>query len=204
MSRDFYSYDPQDTRDAAPRAPRSRTATLKPRKRGQAEDREIHPATDREAPEPRERSVLKPEREDSPRAYYVRDRAYLLRESEIHTLSEVGRFRVVAPRDLAKYGYAGDSARMERDIRRLKEQSLLTEKTLEISRKKTLRVLTLTKQGQRLLRKTQPAPRRPGHLSRFGEAARGQTRRRFVPPLSEGGQPDRTRGRQAAARHSRL
>ena len=116
------------------------------------------PHPDRQEPEARERSVLKPEREDSPRAYYVRDREYLLRESEIHTLSELGRFRVVAPRDLAKYGYAGDSARMERDIRRLKEQSLLTEKTLEISGKKTLRVLTLTKQGAKLLRKTNRLP----------------------------------------------
>jgi hypothetical protein len=59
---------------------------------------------------------------------------------------------------LAKYGYAGDSARMERDIRRLKEQSLLTEKTLEISGKKALRVLTLTKQGAKLLRKTNLLP----------------------------------------------
>ncbi len=151
MSRDFYSYDPQDTRDAAPRAPEL-PETWTDRGSGDA------PHTDRKAPEARERSVLKPEREDSPRAYYVRDRAYLLRDSEALTLTELGRFRVVAPSDLAKYGYSGDSARMERDIRRLKEQSLLTEKTLEISGKKTLRVITLTKQGAKLLRKTNRLP----------------------------------------------
>ena len=49
------------------------------------------PRPDRQEPEPRERSVLKPEREDSPRAYYVRDREYLLRESEVHTLSRTGQ-----------------------------------------------------------------------------------------------------------------
>ena len=157
MSRDFYSYDPQDPRDAAPRAPhRHRAPEPSETRTGRGSGDAPHP--DRQEPEARERSVLKPEREDSPRAYYVRDREYLLRESEVHTLSELGRFRVVAPSDLAKYGYAGDSARMERDIRRLKEQSLLTEKTLEISGKKTLRVLTLTKQGAKLLRKTNRLP----------------------------------------------
>ena len=157
MSRDFYSYDPQDPRDAAPRAPRRRgepevSDTRSGRGSGDT------PRNHRQNPESYEPSVLKPEREDSPRAYYVRDRAYLLRDSEALTLTELGRFRVVAPSDLAKYGYAGDSTRMERDIRRLKEQSLLTENTLEISGKKTLRVLTLTKQGVKLLRKTNRLP----------------------------------------------
>ena len=98
MSRDFYSYDPQDTRDAtsSPLLTAARAERLR-----NADKQRIGRCTRTmavEAPEARERNVLKPEREDSPRAYYVRDRAYLLRESEIHTLSEVGRFRVVAPR----------------------------------------------------------------------------------------------------------
>ena len=157
MSRDFYPYDPQDLRDAAPRAPhRHREPEPSENRTGRGSGDTPHP--DLQEPEAREPSVLKPEREDSPRAYYVRNLEYLLRESEVHTLSELGRFRVVAPSDLAKYAYAGDSARMERDIRRLKQQSLLTEKTLEISGKKTLRVITLTKQGAKLLRKTNRLP----------------------------------------------
>ncbi len=47
---------------------------------------------------------------------------------------------------------------MERDVRRLKQTSLLTDKTIEVSRKTTLRVLTLTKQGHHLLRKTGSLP----------------------------------------------
>lgn len=152
MSRDFYSYDPQDPRDAAPRTPRHRKPEPSETWTGRGSGDAPHP--DRQEPEARERNVPKPERDVSPRAYYVRDREYLLRESEVHTLSELGRFRVVAPSDLAKHAYAGDSARMERDIRRLQQQSLLTEKTLEISGKKTLRVITLSKQGAKLLRKT--------------------------------------------------
>ena len=132
MSRDFYSYDPQDLRDAAPRAPhRHREPEPSETRTGRGSGDTSHP--DRQEPEARERSILKPERDDSPRAYYVRDREYLLRESEVHMLSELGRFRVLAPSDLTKHGYAGDSARMERDIRRLKQQSLLSERTLEIS-----------------------------------------------------------------------
>lgn len=157
MSRDFYSYDPQDTRDTAPRRPpRHHEAEVSETRttRGSGDA----PQPDREVPETRDKDVLKPEREDSPRAYYVRDRAYLLRESEIHTLTEVGRFRVVAPPDLARYAYDRDTARMERDIARLKDQSLVAEKTLEISGKKTLRVLTLTKQGEKLLRNTNRLP----------------------------------------------
>jgi hypothetical protein len=47
---------------------------------------------------------------------------------------------------------------MERDVRRLKQASLLTDKTIEVSRKKTLRVVTLTKRGHALLRKTGRLP----------------------------------------------
>jgi len=153
MSRDFHSYDPQDTRDAAPRVLRRHGEPEAPDTRSGRGSGAVS-SDDREAPELRGPSVLKPERDDSARVYYVRDREYLLRESEIHTLAEVGKFRVIAPSDLARYGYCGDAARMESDIRRLKEQSLLTEKTLEISGKKTVRVVTLSKQGAKLLRNT--------------------------------------------------
>src|SRR4029077_20765156 len=98
------------------------------------------------------------ERHASPRAYYVRNRAYLLRDSEIHSLKEIGKFRVVPVTDLAKYAYGGDRERLEKDIRGLVRQSLVRDKTLEISRKKTLRVVTLTKAGHRLLRKTGKLP----------------------------------------------
>src|ERR1019366_931850 len=111
-----------------------------------------------EHPETRDRDSLKPERLDSPRAYYVRDRAYLLRESEVRSLGELGRFRIVAPADLVKHDYEGDSARMERDLRRLERQGLVAEKTLEISGKRTLRVAALTKSGKKVLRAANHLP----------------------------------------------
>jgi hypothetical protein len=157
MSRDTYSYDPQDVRDSTPRRPsrHRQTPTLdETNGRGAGCSSEPSTATAREPA----RNPLEPERLDSPRVYSDRDRGYFLRESEVRTLAEVGTFRVVTPGDLAKYVYGGDTARMERDVRRLKQASLVTDKTIEVSRKKTLRVVTLTRRGHALLRKTGRLP----------------------------------------------
>lgn len=153
MSRDPFSYDPHDTRDTPSRPQRQR-------------QRELPDGSGARAPEPREaephdlpeRNAWPPEREDSPRAYTLRDRSFLLRDSELHALGELGKFRVIAAPDLARHAYAGDRSRMDRDLRRLQRQSLVSDRTLEISGKKTLRVITLMKTGRRLLRQT-------GHLA---------------------------------------
>ena len=160
MSRDAFSYDPQDTGDARDSSTRNsarlrRSTPLDPR-----DSRNLAPddlgGTD--STETRERGSSPEERQESPRAYYVRDRAYLLRDSEMLSLKEIGKFRVIPVSDLAKYAYGGDSERMEKDIRSLARQSLLRDETLEISQKKTLRVLTLTKTGHRLLTRTNQLP----------------------------------------------
>jgi hypothetical protein len=158
MSRDGYSHDPQELEDESRRepSPRTKARASDPREdRSQGGGEEDAAEVPQREPQP---AALKPEPHDSPRAYYDRDRIYLLRESESHSLEEVGKFRVIVAPDLAKFAYGGDTRRMERDIRRLKEASLVTDRTLEISRKKTLRVLTLTKQGHRLLRKNNLIP----------------------------------------------
>jgi hypothetical protein len=76
----------------------------------------------------------------------------------MHSLKEIGKFRVISVSDLAKHAYGGDRERMEKDIRGLARQSLLRDKTIEISQKKTLRVVTLTKAGHRLLKNTNQLP----------------------------------------------
>ena len=154
MSRDF-SYEPQDTRQTTPARPARHRGTTPSEVRP---SRGSEDARQTERQETRNRDSLKPERLDFPRAYYLRDRAYLLRESEVRTLAELGRFRIVAPTDLAKQNYDGDAARMERDLRRLERQGLVTEKTLEISGRKTLRVAALTKSGKKVLRATDHLP----------------------------------------------
>ncbi len=157
MSRDTYSYDPQAARDASPRSSSRRRQTLTRDERNERTEGSGSELSELAAREP-SRAPLKPEQIDTPRAYSDRDRTYLLRESELRTLAEIGTFRVVTPGDLAKHAYGGDAPRMERDVRRLKQASLLTETTIEASRKKTLRVVTLTKHGDQLLRKTGRLP----------------------------------------------
>src|SRR5260370_646480 len=63
--------------------------------------------------------------------YVDRNKTYSLRDSEIHTLMELGTFRVVAEPDLAELGYAKDRSRMEHDIENLQKQGLVQQRTIE-------------------------------------------------------------------------
>src|SRR5438552_11708244 len=157
MSRDAFSYDPRDTRDTSPRNSARRPRSTPPATRDARNVATDTPGRS-EASHARDQVSIRDERNDSPRAYYVRDRAYLLRNSEIHSLTEVGKFRVIAAPDLAKHAYGADRDRMERDIRRLVRDGLVTDKTIPISQKKTLRVLVLTKAGHHLLKTTNRLP----------------------------------------------
>jgi DNA-binding MarR family transcriptional regulator len=82
-----------------------------------------------------------------------RDRSYSLRPSEIHTLTEVGKFRVVAVEDIAKRAYAGDRSRMDSDLRSLIHQRLVERRETSVLKKESQQVLTLTKEGKRLIRR---------------------------------------------------
>jgi hypothetical protein len=160
MSRDTFSYDPQDAGDVRDSSRRRPACQHRPSPSDTQDGRNPAP----EAPGrgdstgAREQHSSRDERSDSPRAYYIRDRTYLLRDSELHSLTEIGKFRVIAVSDLAKYAYDGNRARMERDTRALARQSLVRDSTLEISQKKTLRVVTLTKAGHRVLKNTNQVP----------------------------------------------
>ena len=160
MSRDAFPYDPQDageTRDTSTRRYVRQQRSTSPDTRDSRNPAPEAPGRG-DGTEVREQHSNREERNDSPRAYYIRDRAHLLRDSEMNSLKEIGKFRVIPVSDLAKYAYSGNRQRMEKDIRALARQSLLRDKTLEISQKKTLRVVTLTKAGHRLLKKTNQVP----------------------------------------------
>jgi hypothetical protein len=160
VSRDAFSYDPQDAGDVRDTSTRTSVRPRRPVPPDTRESRNPAPETPgrSHSVEPREQHPTRDERSDSPRAYYVRDRSYLLRNSEVHSLKEIGKFRVIPVSDLAKFAYGGNRERMEKDIRALARQSLVRDKTLEISQKKTLRVVTLTKAGHRLLKNTNQVP----------------------------------------------
>jgi hypothetical protein len=82
-----------------------------------------------------------------------RDRSYSLRPSEIHTLTEVGKFRVVAVEDIAKHAYAGDRSRLDSDLRNLIHQRLVERRDTSVLKKESQQVLSLTKEGKHLIRR---------------------------------------------------
>jgi len=100
----------------------------------------------------------KPEALDTAEFRFLGKHAYSLRESELQTLIEVGSFRAVAAEDLGRIGYGGDAKRMEREIRRLRPQLLLTEKVVRADRNKTMRLFALTRRGARLARSSGAVP----------------------------------------------
>ena len=83
--------------------------------------------------------------------YRDRDKNYSLRDSEIHTLSEVGKFRVIATGDLTQSAYNGDRSRMEHDIENLDGQGLVRQTTVADLQHDPTRMVTLTKEGHKLL-----------------------------------------------------
>lgn len=88
-----------------------------------------------------------------------------LRAEERKLLAEVGRFRVVATRDLAETVYDNRHARMERDMAFLREKGLIDVDTVNARRDgrggrvERIEVVTLTKGGQSLVRATGDLPR---------------------------------------------
>jgi hypothetical protein len=83
--------------------------------------------------------------------YTDRNRDYSLRDSEIHLLTEVGKFRVVAANDLAEFAYNGDRKRMENDTENLVRQDLAKATSVADAEHNPLQVVTLTKQGHQFL-----------------------------------------------------
>ena len=80
MSRDAFSHDPQDTRDTSPRrSVRQRTSTPPDTRNDRNDGPESLVRS--EGSKLREQHPTRDERSDSPRTYYVRDRAYRLRDS---------------------------------------------------------------------------------------------------------------------------
>jgi hypothetical protein len=109
----------------------------------------------------RERSNSRPYRHDVIRerlsnrfrsAYHDRTRTYALRDSEIFTLGELGKFRVISADDLSRFAYDGNRERLEQDIQHLKKQALVSQREIEAQNSPKFRVFRLTRDGKRFLR----------------------------------------------------
>lgn len=86
------------------------------------------------------------------------DREYRLRDSEIHTLTEVGRFRAVDAADIQGHMYDGDRRRMSADLRSLRKQGLVETHRIRTGEGDRLDVVVLSNQGRDLARRFDQAP----------------------------------------------
>jgi hypothetical protein len=122
-------------------------------------DRESRDRSDRSHPLiAREQRVQEIVSQRARTQYRDRNKTYSLRDSEIHTLSEVGKFRVVATRDLAEFAYNGDRARVQKDVESLVRQGLMKETTIADPEHNPTQVVTLTKEGHTLLSRGKIVP----------------------------------------------
>ncbi len=83
-----------------------------------------------------------------------RDRTYNLRESELRTLTEIGTFRAVRTKDLVEFQYRGDEKQADQDLRNLKAQGLIQQKTMPATEKEPL--LTLSREAREFLDRNRP------------------------------------------------
>ena len=139
--------DPRDTSAEAIRHSRQSDRPEPSREQGQgSEPQENGRLTPSRAPEPTQPRSAEPRE-----TFEVRAKTYRLRSSEIQTLTEVGKFRAVAYKDLQEFAYQGDKDRAKADVQNLLRQGLVTEKAIPHSDTSPRRLLTLTKQGHLLL-----------------------------------------------------
>jgi hypothetical protein len=87
----------------------------------------------------------------------LRGRTYRLRNSEIATMVELGKFRAVAREDLAEFVYGGDSDRMKPDLNNLIHQGLVVVKSIPHEEMGSRQLLTLTRNAHRFLTQTRSA-----------------------------------------------
>lgn len=102
--------------------------------------------------------------------YRHRNREYSLRESEVKTLIEVGKFRVIPADDLGRLGYRGDRSRMESDVQNLRRQGLIEQRSIEGHESYSKPVFTLTREGHKLLSEQNLIPDRQAIYHGFVKA----------------------------------
>jgi hypothetical protein len=138
--------------------------------RASSEEREPNTTDPRKADEAREQASndrsqspsREPDRQgartvETRTVYGLRGRTYRLRNSEIVTMVELGKFRAVAREDLAEFVYGGNNDRLRPDVENLLRQGLVEMKSVPHEEMGSRQLLTLTKNGHRFLTQTQSA-----------------------------------------------
>jgi hypothetical protein len=147
--------EPRDTSPEAIRDPRQSDPPEPSPEQGQGgEPQEDGRLTPKRAPEPTQAKSAEPRE-----TFEARGKTYRLRYSEIQTLSELGKFRAVATKDLQEFAYEGNKDRARADVQNLIRQGLVAKRAIPHSDTSPRRLLTLTKQGHLVLTVTKSVPK---------------------------------------------
>jgi hypothetical protein len=151
MSR---GYQPDDHLD--PRVPSEgrEPSTTTPLKTDEVREQGANNASQLPSREPERPGTRTPETRT---VHELRGRTYRLRSSEIATMVQLGKFRVVAKEDLSEFAYGSNDDRMRPDVENLVRQGLVEMKSIPHEESGSRQLLTLTKYGHRFLTQTQSA-----------------------------------------------
>jgi hypothetical protein len=89
------------------------------------------------------------------RPFYDRDRGYRLRASEIRTLADLGKFRILGVEDLAIHAYSGHRDAMDEDLGNLRRQGLVQNGRFQGPEDAPRELLSLTERAFGLVRANQ-------------------------------------------------
>lgn len=157
MSRDFIPSELEDSRK-----PVSGTHGQSPARGTKHQEQDRNPDCpihlDRDSQSRRDPYPKDARSQDARRVLYDRDRAYKLRSSEMHALANLGKFRVIATEDLAKHSYREDREATRKDVGNLTRQGLVRRGAFEGPDANPRELLTLTKNGHRLVRANRLVP----------------------------------------------
>jgi hypothetical protein len=82
---------------------------------------------------------------------YDHDRGYRLSESEIRTIVELGKFRVIATHDLSQFAYNGNRKQAVHDVQNLVRQGLARKGSFPGPEANPREIVTLTQRGHCLI-----------------------------------------------------
>src|SRR5262249_32253536 len=82
--------------------------------------------------------------------YRIDRERYSLRQSELYTLAEAGKFRAITLENLSRYLYSTNTDLMERDLRDLQRHGLIRLRSVRFL--ETIRVVSLTRRAAKFLR----------------------------------------------------
>jgi len=95
-----------------------------------------------------------------------------LGQSELETLADLGRFRVIRSTELAQHRYGGNEIRMRHELRSLALEKLIQRKTVWTGQHRDEETFwTLTQEGKRLLKRESDLPSRQALYSGFVKPA---------------------------------